>query len=134
MDKYHLLLRLNDLLWTSQDGEKRFRTFAQNAERANLKRILAVAADRCAKGAEQLRAKILSLGGNPVSAGSVNGTIGMDDHAILAECERGQHIAKNEYESALDEDLPLDIRAMVERQYQVVTENNGRIRNLRNAA
>jgi uncharacterized protein (TIGR02284 family) len=134
MDKYRLLLRLNDLLRTSQEGEKRFRTCAQNAQNASLKRMLESAADRCAKGAEQLRAKIRGLGGEPVSAGSVNGTIGMDDHAILAECERGQHIAKNEYEAALDEDLPLDIRAMVERQYQVVTENNGRIRNLRNAA
>jgi uncharacterized protein (TIGR02284 family) len=96
--------------------------------------MLEVAADRCAKGAEQLSAKIRGLGGEPVSAGSVNGTIGMDDHAILAECERGQHMAKNEYEAALDEDLPVDIRAMIERLYRVVTENNGQIRRLRNAA
>ena len=41
---------------------------------------------------------------------------------------------KNEYEAALDEAVPLDIRAMIERQYHVVTENNGPIRRLRNAA
>ena len=87
-----------------------------------------------APGAQQLRTKIRGLGGKPDSAGSVNGAIGMDDRAILAECERGQHLAKNEYEAALDEDLPLEIRAMVERQYHRVTENSGRIRILQNAA
>jgi uncharacterized protein (TIGR02284 family) len=106
----------------------------QNAEDTNLKRMLGVAAHRCAKGAEQLRAKIDALGGEPVSAGPVNGTLGLDDHDILGECEHSQHMAKNEYEAALDEDLPLDIRAMIERHYQVVTENNGRIRRLRMAA
>ena len=42
------------------------------------------------------------MGGEPVSAGSVNGAIGLDDHAILAECERKQHVAKNEYERESD--------------------------------
>jgi uncharacterized protein (TIGR02284 family) len=134
MDKVELLLRLNDLLRTSHEGEGRFRTCAQNAENTNLKRLLESAADRCAKGAEQLRAKICALGGDPVSAGPVNGTFGLDDHDILGECERSQHIAKSEYEAALDEDLPLDIRTMIERQFQVLTENNGRIRMLRVAA
>ena len=94
MDKYELLLRLNDLLRTSQEGEKRFRTCAQNAQNTNLKRMLDRPQIGAPKGAEQLRAKIRGLGGEPVSAGSVNGTIGMDDHAILAECERGQHMAE----------------------------------------
>ena len=74
-----------------------------------------------------MRAKICALGGEPVSGGPVNGTFGLDDHDILGECERSQHIAKSQYEAALDEDLPLDIRAMIERQFQVLTENNGRI-------
>jgi hypothetical protein len=44
---------------------------------------------------QQLRAKIPGLGGEPVSTGSVNGAISLDDHAILAECERKQRMAKN---------------------------------------
>ena len=33
---------------------------------------------------------------NRVSTGLVNGAISLDDHAILAECERKQHMAKND--------------------------------------
>ena len=53
------------------------------------------APEKCAASAEQLSAKIRGLGGEPVSTGLVNGAIGLDDHAILAECERKQHMAKN---------------------------------------
>lgn len=134
MDKYELLLTLNDLLRTSKDGENRFRTCAQNAKNSKVKRMLEAAADRCAEGAEQLRAKICGLGGEPHMSGSVNGPIGIDDHDILAECERDQYLAKDRYEAALDVDLPREVRAMVERHYRVVAENHHRIRILRNEA
>jgi uncharacterized protein (TIGR02284 family) len=58
----------------------------------------------------------------------------MDDHAILAECERGEDVAKSAYESALDKDLPVEVRTIVERQYRGVKENHDKIRDLRNAA
>ena len=134
MDRYELLLILNDLLRTSNDGEKRFRSCARHAANINLIRLLEAAADKCAEGAEQLRAKIRALGGEPRSADSVSGSIGMDDHAILAECERDEQMAKDEYEAALDEDLPLDVKAMVVRHYRVVTKNHHQIRSLRNTA
>jgi hypothetical protein len=59
------------------------------------KRMLEAAAEKLAASTQQLRAKIPGLGGEPVSTGSVNGAISLDDHAILAECERKQHMAKN---------------------------------------
>jgi hypothetical protein len=52
----------------------------------------------------------------------------MDDHAILAECERDQYMAKDQYEAALDGDSPFEVSAMVERHYRVVAANHGRIR------
>jgi uncharacterized protein (TIGR02284 family) len=134
MEKYELLLTLNDLLQTSNAGEVRFRSCAHHAENINLKKLLEAAADRCAEGANQLRAKIRDLGGEPRSVDSVSGSIGMDDHAILAECERDEQMAKDEYEAALDEDLPLDVKAIVVRHYRVVTKNHHQIRILRNAA
>jgi hypothetical protein len=60
--------------------------------------VLEAAAKKFAASTQQLRAKIRGLGGEPVSTGLVNGAISLDDHAILAECERKQHMAKNEYE------------------------------------
>jgi truncated hemoglobin YjbI len=64
--------------------------------------MLEAAAEKCSASAERLRAKIRGLGGEPVSAASVSGAIGLDDHAVLAECERKLHIAKNEHERESD--------------------------------
>ena len=59
---------------------------------------------------------------------------GMNEHAVLAECERGEDTAKHAYEAALKQDLPTDVRTIIERQYQGVKENHDRVRDLRNAA
>jgi uncharacterized protein (TIGR02284 family) len=58
----------------------------------------------------------------------------MSEHAVLAECERGEDAAKAAYEAALQKNLPADVRTLVERQYQGVKANHDRVRNLRNAA
>jgi uncharacterized protein (TIGR02284 family) len=58
----------------------------------------------------------------------------MDEHAVLAECERGEDAAKSAYQAALEEDLPPDVKAIVQRQYEGVKENHDRIRDLRNQA
>jgi hypothetical protein len=94
MDKYELKLTLNDPLRISKEGEKHRQTFAQSAQNPNLEWMPEAVAEKCAAATEQLRAKIRGLGGEPVSDGSVNGAIGLDDHAILAECKRKQHMAK----------------------------------------
>jgi hypothetical protein len=52
--------------------------------------VLEAAAKKFAASTEQLRAKIRGLGGEPVSTGLVNGAISLDDHPIVAECERKQ--------------------------------------------
>jgi uncharacterized protein (TIGR02284 family) len=59
---------------------------------------------------------------------------GPGDRALLDECKRGEDVAKQAYEEALVEDLPADVEAIVRRQYQGVTENHERIRELRNLA
>ena len=42
--------------------------------------------------------------------------------------------AKHAYEAALKQDLPTDVRTIIERQYQGVKANHDRVRDLRNAA
>ena len=75
-------------------------------------------ARRCAEGAAELEATGLRLGGQPAQGGSVSGSMhrawtnikstitGMNEHAVLAECERGEDTAKHAYEAALKQDLP----------------------------
>jgi uncharacterized protein (TIGR02284 family) len=116
------------------------------ASRALISRLFESAARRCAGGAAELEAQIRNLGGVPATGGSISGSIhrawtnikatitGKSEHAVLAECERGEDAAKAAYEAALQKSLPADVRTLVERQYEGVKANHDRVRNLRNAA
>jgi uncharacterized protein (TIGR02284 family) len=135
---------LNNLLETTKDGEDGFRTCSNAVTNPQLKAVFETAAKRCDEGAIELEAKIRSLGGEPTGSGSVSGALhrawtnikstvtGMDDYAVLAECERGEDVAKHAYEEALQEQLPPDVEAIVRRQYQGVRQNHDQIRDLRN--
>jgi uncharacterized protein (TIGR02284 family) len=130
----------------ARDGEQGFRTCAQGVTSPNLKTLFEAVARRCAEGAAELEAKIRGLGGQPAQGGSVSGSMhrawiniestitGMNEHAVLTECERGEDAGKHVYEAALKQDLPVDVRTIIERQFQGVKANHDRVRDLRNAA
>jgi uncharacterized protein (TIGR02284 family) len=142
MDK--VISTLNTLLETTKDGEHGFRTCAEAVTNPRLKTMFEDAARRCDGGAAELQAKI--LGGEPATSGTASGALhrawtnikssitGMDEYAVLTECERGEDVAKSAYEEALNEDLPMDIKTLVQRQYEGVKANHDRIRQLRNQA
>ena len=102
-------------------------------------------AERCREGAVQLQQIVREMGGDPETGGSMSGAMhrfwldirgaisGMDDHAILDECERGEDSAKQAYEEALKEDLPGDVRRVIENQYREVKTNHDKVRPMRNA-
>ena len=57
-----------------------------------------------------------------------------DDHAILAECERGEDSAMKEYRDAMEkEELSSPIRQIVSRQFTEVQNAHDRIKQLRDA-
>jgi uncharacterized protein (TIGR02284 family) len=135
---------LNDLIETSKDGEKGFRTSAENVKNPELKQIFLRRAEDCARGAQELEGIVSRIGDKPEHGGSVAGAVhrgwvnlkaavtGQDDLAILEECERGEDVAKAAYRKALDdEQLPPDIRAVVQKQYDGVLRNHEQVRNLR---
>ena len=134
---------LNDLVETSKDGEKGFRTAAEDTQNAELKAVFLRRAEDCAAGAADLQQLIAGLGGKPERLGSVAGAMhrgwvnfkaavsGRPDLAILEECERGEDVAKARYRKALAEALPEDIRMVVQRQYDGVVQNHDQIRDLR---
>jgi uncharacterized protein (TIGR02284 family) len=146
MDKNEVISTVNELIETSKDGEQGFRTCAKGVKDTQLKTLFEETAKRCAEGAAELQTKVRALGGDPDKRGSATGAAhrgwvnikstitGMDDAAVLAECERGEDSAKRTYESALKKDLPPDVRDIVQRQYQGVKQNHDRVRDLRNAA
>jgi uncharacterized protein (TIGR02284 family) len=146
MDNRQVIATLNNLLAITKDGERGFRTCAGGVISPHLKMELEAAAGSCVESAVELQMKIRSLGGEPEASGTVAGALhrawtdivpritGLGDRAVLDECKRGEDVAKQAYEEALLEDLPADVEAIVRRQYQGVTENHERIRELRNLA
>ena len=93
-----------------------------------------------------MQAQVRAFGGDPERRGSVSGSVhrawvnikstitGMDEAAVLAECERGEEVARKAYEDALSKDLPADVRSMIERQYQGVRQHQDRVRQVRGAS
>jgi uncharacterized protein (TIGR02284 family) len=134
---------LNDLIETSRDGEKGFRRAAEETTDPELEAVFRKGAARCHAAAHQLQEQVVSLGGKPETGGSALGAAhrgwldlkaavtGRDAKAILEECERGEDFAKERYANALKRDLPEDVHALVERQYQGVIENHNRVKALR---
>ncbi|APA88770.1 PA2169 family four-helix-bundle protein [Paraburkholderia sprentiae WSM5005] len=134
---------LNDLVETSKDGEKGFMKAAEDAHDEQLKTLFRSSAEDCSRGARELQDVVQTLGGKPENRGSMSGALhrgwvdvrsavsDRSDHAILAECEKGEDVAKKHYHDALEKDLPADVRAIVERQYHGLLQTHDRVRDLR---
>lgn len=145
MDNKDTISVLNDLIETCKDGEKGFRECAEDLTRADLKSTMTQRAQDCAHGASELQQLVRDLGGDPETSTSVSADLhrrwvdlkamitGKDDLAILNECERGEDVAMRSYRKALEHDLPMDVRAVVERQYLGVQRNHDQVRALRDA-
>ena len=146
MTRDEVISTLNDLIETCKDGENGFLTCAADVERLELKEMFEKAALRCAEAARELQTEVQRLGGTPERSGSLAGSAhrrwvdirsaitGKDDAQVLAECERGEDVAKESYQNALRKDLPADIRTIVERQYQGVLQHHDAVRSLERMA
>jgi uncharacterized protein (TIGR02284 family) len=144
MDRDNVISTLNDLIETSRDGDEGFRQCADTVKNPSLKAFFQQKAERCREAVGQLTQIVREMGGDPEKSSSMSGTMhrfwvslrsslsGMNDHAILDECERGEDVAKRSYEKALAQDLPGDVRRVIERQYAEVKMNHDRVREMRN--
>ena len=145
MERNDVIATLNDLIETSRDGEEGFRQCAETVKNPNLKPFFEQKAERCREAVTQLQQIVREMGGNPETGSSTSGTMhrfwvslrssitGMNDHAILDECERGEDVAKQSYEKALAQDLPGDVKRVIERQFAEVKANHDKVRQMRNA-
>lgn len=137
---------LNELIEVSKDGEEGFRTCAEDIKNAELRSLFSKLAQECATAAVELQAEVRALGGDPVTTTSVSGAMhrrwvdlksmitGKDEEAILNEAERGEDHALNAYKSALEKNLPANVRAVIERQFHGVQRNHDQVKALRNIA
>lgn len=137
---------LNDLIETSKDGEYGFRSSADHVRSAALKDLFSRRATECGQAARELQARVAELGGSAEDTGTVAGAAhrgwvavkstlsGYTDLAILEETERGEDSALESYRSALDKELPAEVRSTVERHLEGVKRNHAEVRRLRDQA
>ncbi len=137
-----IISTLNKLIETCKDGQQGFREAAENVKNPQFKSLFDSYSRQRAQFVADLQAEVRRLGGDADNAGSAGGALhrgwinikgkltGEDEGAIVAECERGEDVAVENYEEALEEALTDDVRSIVERQYMQVKEAHDRIRAL----
>lgn len=136
---------LNHLIETCKDAEEGFRNAAENVKDSKLQSFFNECARERGQMAADLQIEVTRLGGSPEKTGSVTGAVhrgwmsikasftGKDDHSILEEAERGEDSAVNAYQDALGEELPSDLRAIVQQQYHKVQQAHNQVRTLRDS-
>jgi uncharacterized protein (TIGR02284 family) len=134
---------LNDLLATSHDGEYGFRICAEEVKSPQLKQFFNERATLCAQAASELNQLIASDGAKPATGGTasgamhrgwvhVKGAVGANsDLSMLEECERAEDAALARYRKALEQNLPPEVRSVVERQAQGAQRNHDQVKALR---
>jgi uncharacterized protein (TIGR02284 family) len=142
----HIAL-LNDLIETLKDGQAGFKAAADDVDSHEIRALFHGFVLQRSKFAGALQALAQSLGeSEPQSTGSVSGALhrgwidlkaaltSKDEHAILAECERGEDSAVAHYREALDTpDLPSQVREIVADQFVEIKAAHDQVRDLRDS-
>lgn len=138
---------INSLIETLKDGQEGFRQAAEAVADPQLKSLFSEYSLQRSRFAGELQSQAISLGeSKPEDSSSTAGALhrtwinlkaaitSRDDHAILAECERGEDSAIKEYREAMEkEELSSPVRDIVSRQYTEVKSAHDRIKQLRDA-
>jgi len=145
MNYDNVISTLNNLIETCKDGQEGFRQAAEGVKNSELKTLFGTYSQQRAQFAGELQNEVLRLGGDPEKTSSTVGALhrgwiniksaltGEDEGAVISECERGEDSAVRNYTEALNDDLPNDVRQIVERQFAQVKEAHDRIRALERA-
>ncbi len=146
VNREELIECLNDLIETCRGGENGFRTAAEHAKDRELKKFFSQCSDQRAQFASELQSEVRVLGGIPTKTGSVSTAFhrswmnmksilaGGTDDAIVAECERGEDAAIENYQRVLKENLPPNVLPVVKHQFAEIKRSHDRIRDLERAA
>lgn len=134
---------LEQLIETCRDGQNGYRDAAEHIKAPNIRTWFNQQSLERGQFAAELEQHVQRLGKHdPDRKGSVSGAlhrkwfelkekISGSDESVLNEVERGEDNAKHNYEEALKQNLPADIRSVVERQAQSIFSAHDHARTLR---
>ena len=133
---------LRELIEVCKDGETGYAHAAGIVTNPNLKSYFQTQSLERARFVEDLRHTAKTRGEKPEIAGSTAGALhrlwfeakadlGLGDQTILNSVEQGEDRAKHAFENALKQDLPDDVRGLLQQQAQSVFAAHDYIRDLR---
>ena len=146
MTNEEVISTLNNLIETCKDGQEGFKDAAEGVENAELKKSFYEYSQQRSQFAGELQNLVRELGGDPEDSASFTGSLhrgwiniksavtGQDETAILNECERGEDVAKDQYQKALEQNLPANVEETVNNQYQTVIKTHDNVKAMRNQA
>lgn len=143
-DRQDEISTLNSLISTTIDSINGYEDAAGHSEAGRFQQIFRERAGDRQRVAEELRAEVRRLGGEPETGGSFMGKThqswldlkaaltGHDDKAIINEVERGEDHIKAKFEDALGSGaLSGESRAVVERCFQSIKSGHDQMRDLK---
>jgi len=146
-EQKEVISTINNLIETLKDGQEGFKQAAESVKSPQLKSLFNEYSEQRSRFATELQSQARSLGEpkpetSSTAAGALHrGWINLksavtsgDDHPILAECERGEDSAVEQYKETLDSNLSAPLREIVSHQYSEIKNTHDRIRKLRDAA
>jgi uncharacterized protein (TIGR02284 family) len=135
---------IDNLIETLKDGQEGFKQAAESVKDPQLKAVFDEYSRQRGRFAVELRGKAQSaderdseMSGSAAGAlhrGWINLKSALtrgDDHSILAECERGEDSAVEEFRKALNNGLSTPVQEIVSRQYVQIKDAHDRVKNLR---
>ncbi len=146
VNRDELIECLNDLIETCRDGEMGFQAAANHVKDPSLKQLFKDSSDERAQFASELQSEVRQLGGTPSTHGSASAAFhrgwiniksivtGGSDDAIVAECERGEDAAIENYQRVLKQNLPPNVLPVVKHQFTEVKKSHDRLRDMERAA
>jgi len=145
VNREELVECLNDLIQTCRDGENGFQTAADHVKDSGLKTFFNQCSVQRAQFASELGAEVRQLGGTPSKTGSVSAAFhrgwmnikamtGGSDDAIVAECERGEDAAIENYQRVLKQNLPPNVLPVAKHQFTEIKRSHDRLRDMKKKA
>jgi|SRR5882757_7187631 len=139
-----IISMIDNLTETLKDGHEGFKEAAEGVKDPQLKSLFSEYSQQRSRFASELQSQARNLGEpEPKTSSTTAGALHRawinlksavtrgDDHAILAECERGEDSAVDSYKKAIDDGLSAPVGDIVSRQYAEIKKAHDNIKNLR---
>lgn len=136
---------IQNLIEINIDSSRGFRDAADKIENGQIANFFRECGTERERFAGELKNIVRVNGKTPEDSGTIKGTAhrwwldirgtvtGGDEHAVLAEAERGEDAIKGQYEDTLKETAGSAVNDVLQRQYASVKARHDQIRDMRDA-